>query len=88
MLLRITPAGLTVTTPEGKQEYPNSGPFHFNANRAFISAVAARDDCHIRSSVGETLRSLALTLAANESARTGQVVNLDAYLQATRESVD
>jgi predicted dehydrogenase len=84
MLLRITPTELTVVTPQGKQEYPNSGEHHFGVNRAFVSAVDKGDAALIRSSVPETLRSLALTLAANESAQTGQPVELDQFMEAAR----
>jgi hypothetical protein len=84
LFLRITPAGLTVVTPQGKQECPNSGEHHFGVNRAFVSAVDKGDAALIRSSVPETLRSLALTLAANESAQTGQPVELDQFMEAAR----
>ena len=84
MLLRITPTELTVVTPQGKQEHPNSGEHHFGVNRAFVSAVDKGDAALIRSSVPETLRSLALTLAANESAQTGQPVELDQFMEAAR----
>lgn len=84
LFLRITAAGLTVVTPQGRQEYPNGGAQHLGVNRAFCAAVANRDASQIRSSVGETLRSLALTLAANESARTGQPINLDQFMNAAR----
>ena len=83
LFLRIDPAGLTVVRPEGSEHVDNdAGIFHFNANRAFVDALLANDPAPIRSSVPETLRSLALTLAANESAALGRPVNLDAYMQA------
>jgi predicted dehydrogenase len=84
MLLRITPTELTVVTPQGRQEYANTGEHHFGVNRAFVSAVEKGDAALIRSSVPETLRSLALTLAANESARTDQPVSLDPFMEAAR----
>jgi len=76
---------LTVITPEGKHEYANSKPvLHFNMNQAFITAVDRHAPALIRSSVAETLPSLALTLAANASAETGQIVNLDQFMEAAR----
>lgn len=84
LLLRITPTGLTVVTPQGRQEYPNDGDAYLNLNQAFVSALEKGDTSFVRSSVPETLPSLALTLAANESARTGQPVNLDQFMQAAR----
>jgi predicted dehydrogenase len=82
MFLRITPAELTVITPQQRQEFRNEGAHHFGVNRAFVSAIAKNDAAYIRSSVPETLRSLALTLAANESAHTGNAVNLDRFMDA------
>ena len=85
LYLRITSKGLTVITPEGKHEYANSKPvLHFNMNQAFITAVDRHAPALIRSSVAETLPSLALTLAANASAETGQIVNLDQFMEAAR----
>jgi len=82
LFLRLTSKGLTVITPQGRQEYANASPvLHFNMNRAFIGAVDQRDPALVRSSVADTLRSLALTLAANESAETGQVVQLDQFMR-------
>jgi predicted dehydrogenase len=87
LFLRIDPAGLTVVSPEGNNHVPNDpGIFHFNANRAFVDALLGHDPAPIRSSVAETLRSLALTLAANESASSGQPVNLDTFMQAHAKS--
>ncbi|MCI0477442.1 MAG: Gfo/Idh/MocA family oxidoreductase [Anaerolineales bacterium] len=80
MFLRITPTELTVVTPQDRQEYRNEGAHHFGVNRAFVLAVASKDASYIRSSVPETLRSLALTLAANESARSDKPVDLDAFM--------
>jgi predicted dehydrogenase len=84
LFLRITPGGLTVVTPQDRQEYPNDGDAYFNLNHAFVSALEKGDASLIRSSVTETLRSLALTLAANESAQTGQPVNLDQFMETAR----
>jgi len=84
LFLRITPAGLTVVTPQGQQEHPNDNDWYFNLNHAFVSALEKGDASLIRSSVPETLRSLALTLAANQSAQTGQPVDVDQFMGATR----
>jgi predicted dehydrogenase len=84
LFLRVTPTGLTVVTPQGKQEYPNDRDPYSNLNRAFVSALEQGDASLIRSSAPETLRSLALTLAANESAQTGRPVNLDQFMETAR----
>ena len=84
LFLRITPTGLTVVTSQGQQEYANDGDAYLNLNQAFVSALEKGDVSLARSSVAETLPSLALTLAANESARTGQPVNLNQFMQSAR----
>ena len=84
LLLRITPTGLTVVTSQGQQAYANDGDAYLNLNQAFVSALEKGDMSFVRSSVPETLPSLALTLAANESARTGQPVNVNQFMQAAR----
>lgn len=83
MFLRITPTELTVVTPQGRAEYRNEGAHHSAINRAFIAAIETRNASYIRSAVADTLRSLALTLAANESARKGKVMNLDQFTVRT-----
>lgn len=82
LFLRITPTELTVITPQWRHEYRNEGAHHWGINRAFVSAIATRDASHIRSSIPETLRSLALTLAANESAHLGQPIHLDHFVES------
>jgi len=84
LFLRITSTGLTVVTPQSRQEYPNDGDAYLNLNQAFVSALERGDASFIHSSVPKMLPSLALTLAANESARTGQPVNLNQFMQAAR----
>ena len=84
LLLRITSDGLAVITPEGQQDYPNSGLLHHNINAAFVSAVAQGSMALIRSGVWETLGSLAFTLAANESALIGQPINLNLFIERGR----
>jgi predicted dehydrogenase len=84
LLLRITPDGLSVITPEGQTDYPNTGPLHYNINAAFVSAVTQGSMASIRAGVGETLGSLAFTLAANESALTGQPVNVPRFIERGR----
>jgi predicted dehydrogenase len=82
LFLRITPTELTVITPQDRQTYRNEGTHHFGINRAFISAIEKHDAAYIRSSIPETRRSLALTLAANESAHIGQSIHLDDWLKS------
>jgi myo-inositol 2-dehydrogenase / D-chiro-inositol 1-dehydrogenase len=84
LFLRITEQGLQMITPAGKREWPNRGLFHLGINRAFVAAIETGDAGRICTSVPESLRSLAFTLAANESARRGELVRLDEFMAATR----
>lgn len=86
MLLRLTLGGLSVVTPEGTEEYRNEGVLHLGETVAFTNALRSGDRSFICSSVQETLRSLALTLAATESAQTGQVVQLDDFMAKRHHS--
>lgn len=85
LFLRITPTELTVMTPQWRHAYRNEGVHHWGINRAFVSAIATRDASYIRSSIPETLHSLALTLAANQSARLGQPIHLDHFVESFDE---
>ncbi|MBI5303264.1 MAG: Gfo/Idh/MocA family oxidoreductase [Chloroflexi bacterium] len=84
LFLRVTQDDLTVVTPRGREQFANKGALHLGVNRAFVSAVQNRDASLIHSSIPETFRSLALTLAANESAETGRIIHLDDFMQAAR----
>ena len=80
------PSGLTVVTPQGTEQFANTGAFHFNINQAFIAAVDSGNRALVHSTVQETLRSLALTLAATESAQTGTIVDIDAFMQDAKHA--
>lgn len=84
LFLRVTQDDLNVVTPQGQERFANQGALHLGVNRAFIVAVQNHDASLICSSIPETFRSLALTLAANESAQTGRIVNLDEFMKANR----
>jgi predicted dehydrogenase len=86
LFLRLTPSGLTVVTPQGTDQHANTGVFHFNVNQAFIAAVDTGNRSLVHSTIPETLRSLALTLAATTSAQTGAVVDIDAFMQDARHA--
>jgi hypothetical protein len=45
-------------------------------DQAFVEAVARRDPARVRSSYTDAARTLAVTLAAEESARSGRVVDV------------
>ena len=80
-LVRVTDKGAAHYTPSGVEEWANSGPFHAGVDQAFINAVATGDRSHVTATLRDGLRSTAATLAANHSAETGEVVNLDQFIQ-------
>ena len=49
---------------------------HYNSVEAFINAIKSGDKSQIRSPYSDAVRSLQLTLAANESISTGKIINL------------
>lgn len=54
----------------------SGGPSWYLAARAFIDAVQQRDPALVRSNYRDGVRTLALTLAADEATRTGAVIEL------------
>ena len=80
-LVRVTDQGAARFTAEGVEEWPNEGPFRLGVNAAFIQAIRTGNPAAIRSNLRDGIRSTAAALAANHSAETGEVVNLDAFLR-------
>lgn len=73
VVLHYTTQGVGVT-PETAPQPPEVGDDLPNIDAAFVQAVRTGDPSPIRCDYAEGLRTLAVTLAANESARTGQPV--------------
>jgi myo-inositol 2-dehydrogenase / D-chiro-inositol 1-dehydrogenase len=74
--LSWSPAGLTVTRGgETREEQRPDG----SIDAAFIEAVRARDPSLVRSNYDDAVRTLAVTLAADESARNGQPVDVATF---------
>jgi predicted dehydrogenase len=75
-VLHFTTRDLRVTPDAAPQPEPVTEPIP-NIDAAFIRAICAGDPAPIRSTYEDGLRTAAVTLAANESARTGRPVRLD-----------
>lgn len=76
LAVELDGGSLKVIRP-GKTEIIGNTVSAFQAeNRTFIDAVKSGDASAIRSSYGDAMKTLAVTLAANESAKTGQPVKL------------
>jgi myo-inositol 2-dehydrogenase / D-chiro-inositol 1-dehydrogenase len=83
LMTESTLNGLKVTRADSITEYP-VGPDGFNRafeteDRAFVDAVATGDPSDLRSTYSDAVRTLAISLAANESAETGEVIRLDRW---------
>jgi len=77
VLLRLLVSGeLRKYTRDGEQVIHPTGNADLECSRAFIRAVATGDRSGIRSDLGDALRTLKVTLAANEAAATGNVISV------------
>ena len=76
---------LTVLSAEGKQTYPWERDAMYKEDLAFVRAVAAQNPAGILSDYENGVRTLAVTLAADHSARTGRPVDIASFVneQAT-----
>ncbi|MBI3958936.1 MAG: Gfo/Idh/MocA family oxidoreductase [Chloroflexi bacterium] len=80
-LIRVTNQGAARFSKEGVEEWQNEGPFRLGVNAAFIEAIRTGNPSAIRSDLAAGIRSTAAALAANHSAQTGEVVNLDDFIR-------
>lgn len=80
--LEVWGSSLKVTTgasggkPGKTEEHRFSGSAMLLEDQAFVEAVARKDPARVRCPYPEALRTLAVTLAAEESARTGKSVDV------------
>ena len=74
---RIELKGATITTiPEANPEIDGEHGQETNIDQAFLDAIISGDQSRVLSSYGDAMKTLAVTLAANESARTGVPVKV------------
>lgn len=83
LMTESTLNSLKVTRPDSITEYP-VGPDGFNRafateDEAFVRAVATGDPSALRSTYTDAVKTLAISLAANESAETGEPIRLDQW---------
>ncbi len=76
--LEVWGTTLKVTTPGKTEELRYSSSPMLAEDQAFVEAVARRDPSRVRSPYPDAAKTLAVTLAAEESARTGQPVEVPA----------
>ena len=68
-------------TAEYRPTPPNNS-HHYHEDVAFVEAVRRGDQRLLRSTYSDAMRSAAISLAANESEATGQVIDLESFLLA------
>lgn len=84
LLLRIRPKELEIQTPQETRVLLEEAPHHEHVNRAFVQACAEGRPDLIKTPMDEGLVSLAITLAANESATKGRPVRMADFLEEAR----
>lgn len=75
--LELTHGGLVETQGEQRREHANVSNPYVNELRAFFHAVRTGDSSAIRSTYEDACRTQQVTVAANESAQSGQPVRLE-----------
>ncbi len=68
--------GIKITKPNQMSKISSSIDAGLLEDQVFIEAVKTKDVSRIRSTYSDALKTLALTLAADESMRTGRVVEI------------
>ena len=74
--LEVWGTSLKTVTPGRTVEHRWSSNTMMTEDQAFVEAVARRDPARVRSPYADAAKTLAVTLAAEESARTGQPVDV------------
>jgi myo-inositol 2-dehydrogenase/D-chiro-inositol 1-dehydrogenase len=75
-ILEVSWGKLVETEANRREEYSSHDNPYLNEDRAFIEAIRTGDASLIRSTYSDGVRTLAVTLAADESARTGKPVSV------------
>jgi myo-inositol 2-dehydrogenase/D-chiro-inositol 1-dehydrogenase len=75
-ILEVSWGKLVETEANRREEYSSRDNPYLNEDRAFIEAIRTGDASLIRSTYSDGVRTLAVTLAADESARTGKPVSV------------
>jgi predicted dehydrogenase len=76
LTLELGATQLVVREPHSEETINSAVNGHNEADKAFVAAVRARDQSIIKSSYADAVKTLAVTLAANRSFRTGKPVTV------------
>ena len=71
VLKYVERTSLTIQTKDGEETIKNANDYGLEEDKAFIEAVKSGCECGVRSPYADAVKSLAVTLAANESIATG-----------------
>ncbi|MBO0991709.1 Gfo/Idh/MocA family protein [Bacillus sp. SD088] len=77
--VEVTFSTVTIIEDGKRIEYRTNKDFYVEQDNAFIEAVRTGNPGLIRATYTDGLKTLAVTLAANQSAETGETVSLDSY---------
>lgn len=80
-MIRVTDKDVTLYTPAGVQSWANREALHRGVNRAFVAALRAGNPTLVKTPLRLGLRSTAITLAATESALSGNPIAVDDFLK-------
>jgi predicted dehydrogenase len=80
-MVRLTDKGASLFTPQGVCSWENNEALHLGINRAFIAALRHNDPKPLRTSLRQGLHSTAVTLAANQSAHSGNPIEVKSLLR-------
>ena len=72
--------GLTIITPDKTETYPYED-YGFAADQMFVTAVRNGDPSYIQSDYADACQTLAITLAIEESERSGSPVKIDEFMR-------
>jgi myo-inositol 2-dehydrogenase / D-chiro-inositol 1-dehydrogenase len=78
LIVEVTGSTCRLIEPSRRTEYPTRDNPYQREDRIFLDAIRTGDRAAIRSTYADGLKSLAATLAANESYQTGQPVKVRA----------
>jgi predicted dehydrogenase len=74
--IEIDFSSVTIVEKDHREVFKTNTDFYLNQDRAFIEAIRKNDQTRILSSYEDGLQTLAVTLAANQSAELGQPVSI------------
>ena len=82
LLIRFSYSGVQIHRPGNSEEFEPANNPDEAASAAFLHAVRTGDRSGVLAPLDDANRTLAVTLAANESARTGEAIEVASFVEA------